>query len=276
MRFEFADKAPLVVVETRLNNKGPFKFVVDTGSSVTVVGREATEVLGISQTSNSTTSGCYSSKMLAVASIQVGGIGKRQVPIALGDLSKLSEETGTLLDGIIGSPFMKDYEVVIDYPQMEILFEESRQERRLPTKFRLVSKANFIVVETELNGKGPFNFLVDTGATKTVMTEQIGQTFGLHGNICGEKKALSGFFAGTTMVLSKVKSIQVGKAKSSDVEVGVQDLQLLCDAVGAPLDGVLGYTFMKDYRVTINYPKREMSFEKEDASKVDDNVKEVK
>jgi len=276
VRFEFADKAPLVVVEARLNNKGPFKFIVDTASSVTVVGREAAEVLGIRQGSNSAISGCCSSKMLAVGSMQIGGIRKSRVPIALGNLSWLSEETGTRLDGIIGSPFLKDYQVVIDYPRREIAFEEPGQEHSLPTKFRLVSDVNFIVVEAKLNEKGPFNFLVDTGATKTVVTKQIGQTFGLGEISHGEKKALSGFFAGTAMILSKVRSVQVGKAKSTDVEVGVQDLQSLCDGVGVPLDGVLGYTFMKDYRVTINYPRREVSFEKEDEAETDDSSKEVR
>ncbi len=273
MRFEFAENAPLLVVEARLNNKGPFKFIVDTASSATVVGRKAAQAVGIRQNPNSTTSGCCSSKMLAVGSIQVGGIHKSQVPIALGDLSRLSEEIGTRLDGIVGSPFMQGYEVVIDYPRRDIAFEEPKRKRRLPTKFRLVGNANFIVVETELDGKGPFNFLVDTGATKTVVAKQIGQTLDLHEKSSGEKKALSGFFTGATMILSKVKSVQVGKAKSTDVEVGVQDLHPLCDAVGVPLDGVLGYSFMKDYRVTINYPVREISFEKEDESEIDSNAR---
>jgi len=276
MRFELADKAPLIVVEASLNNKGPFKFVVDTASSVTVVGQEAAKVLGIHQNSNSAISGCCSSKMLAVGSMQVGSIHKSKVSIALGSLSRLSEETGTRLDGIIGSPFMKDYQVVIDYPRREIAFEEPWREHRLPTKFRLVSDANFIVVETELNEKGPFNFLVDTGATKTVVTKQIGQMFGLGGISYGEKKALSGSFAGTTMILSKVKSVQVGKAKSTDVEVGVHDLQPLSNGVGARLDGVLGYTFMKDYRVTINYLERRLSFDKEETTGIDGNADEVK
>lgn len=262
MRFEFSSKAPLVVIETRLNGKGPFKFIVDTASSVTVVGQEAAEAIGIPQNSNSTTSGCCSGKVIAVGSVQVGGVSKSKVPVTLGNLSQLSEETGTRLDGIIGSPFMQDYEVVIDYPHKELSFEEPREECRLPTEFRLFSNAGFIVVDTELNGKGPFNFLVDTGATRTIVTKQMGQTFGLHEILRGEKRALSGFFAGTTMILSKVKSIQVGEAKSTDVEVGVQDLQALSDGVREPLDGVLGYTFMKDYQVTINYPKRELSFEK--------------
>jgi len=268
MKFEFADKAPLVVVEARLNNKGPFKFIVDTASSVTVVGREAAEVLGIYQNSDSAISGCCSSKILAVGSMQIGDMRKSRVPISLGNLSLLSKETGIQPDGIIGSPFLKDYQVVIDYPRRQIAFEEPEQEHSLPTKFRLVSDANFIVVETKINEKGPFNFLVDTGATKTVVTRQIGQIFDLGEFSHGRKKALSGFYACTTMILSKVKSIQVGKAKSTDVEVGVQDLSL-CDGVGVPLDGVLGYTFMKDYRVTINYPRREMSFAKEDESEID-------
>jgi len=135
-------------------------------------------------------------------------------------------------------------------------------------KFEFADKAPLVVVEARLNNKGPLKFIVDTGATKIVVTRQIGQIFDLGGISQGRKKALSGSLAGTTMILSKVKSVQVGEAKSTDVEVGVQDLSL-CDGVGVPLDGVLGYTFMKDYRVTINYPRREMSFEKEDESEID-------
>jgi len=91
-----------------------------------------------------------------------------------------------------------------------------------------------------------------------------------------ERKALSGFFAGATMTLSKVESIRVGKAKSADVEVGVQDLQRLSSGIGMPLDGVLGYTFMKDYRVTINYPEQALSFERGEMPEIGSNAGEVK
>ncbi len=269
MRFELTDKAPFIVVKASLNGKGPFKFVVDTGSSVTVVDQDAVETLGIHKDSNSATS-CCSPKMLAVGSMQIGSVRMSRVPMALGNLSPLSKETGIQWDGIIGSPFLKDYQVVIDYPRREITFEEPRQEHRLPIKFRLVGDANFIVVKTKLNEKGPFNFLVDTGATRTTVTEQIGQIFDLHRTSHGKRTSLSGSYARTTMILSKLKSIQVGKAKSTDVEVGVLGLEPPCDGVGVPLDGVLGYTFMKDYRVTINYPRREMSFKREHELKIDD------
>jgi hypothetical protein len=75
------------------------------------------------------------------------------------------------------------------------------------------------------------------------------------------------------MILSKLKSIQVGNVKSTDVEVGVLDMEPPSDGaggVGMPLDGVLGYTFMKDYLITINYPRHEMSFEREHESEIDD------
>ena len=275
MKFEYTEKAPLILVETRLNNKGPFKFVVDTASSVTVVGRKAAETIGIPQNSNSKTSGCCSSKMLAVGSVQIGETNRTKVPIVLGNLSKLSEETGTRLDGIIGSPFMKNCEVTIDYPRKEVAFQEPRRNRRLTTKFVTVNDAGFVVVDVELNGKGPYSFLVDTGATKTVVAKRVGQELGLHA-MNQERKALSGFFAGATMTLSKVESIRVGKAKSADVEVGVQDLQRLSSGIGMPLDGVLGYTFMKDYRVTINYPEQALSFERGEMPEIGSNAGEVK
>ncbi len=275
MKFEYANMAPLVLVETRLNSEGPFKFVVDTASSVTVVGREAAEAIGIPQNSDSKASGCCSSKMLAVGSIQIGETSRTKVPVVLGNLTKLSEETGTRLDGIIGSPFMKNSEVTIDYPRKEVAFQESRKKHEPPTKSVTVNATGFVVVDVKLNGKGPYNFLVDTGATKTGVAKHVGQALGLHA-LHQKRKALSGFFAGATMTLSKVDSIQVGKAKSTDVEVGMQDLQPLSSGIGIALDGILGYTFMKDYRVTINYPEQTLSLEREKMPEINSSAGEVK
>jgi len=54
-----------------------------------------------------------------------------------------------------------------------------------------------------------------------------------------------------------VESVEVGDVKVKNVEVALIDLTSL----DKNWDGIIGYTFMKDYRVIIDYPRQEISFE---------------
>ncbi len=64
------------------------------------------------------------------------------------------------------------------------------------------------------------------------------------------------------MTLAKAETIQVGDANVKDIDVGLHDLTPLSSVVGTSVDGVIGYNFLKDYRVVVNYPHQELSFER--------------
>src|SRR3954470_20823183 len=51
--------------------------------------------------------------------------------------------------------------------QTHFKFTEGRKKQKL--KFQL--HRNLIIVQTKLNGKGPFNFLVDTGVSSSIITD---------------------------------------------------------------------------------------------------------
>jgi hypothetical protein len=85
-----------------------------------------------------------------------------------------------------------------------------------------------ILVETTVNGKGPFTFVVDTGAGMTVLKPETAGKLGL-----GER-------------IVEVDSIAVGKAAAKKVKVAVAGVPDGCD-------GVLGYTFLSRFVSTIDY-----------------------
>lgn len=257
MRFQLPEKAPIIIIKARVNSEGPFKFLVDTGSSVTVITKETVEALGFQEGLSDLEKGsigCCSSTLVRVGSIQVDDVEAKDVPVVLGNLSIISKEIGTHIDGIIGATLMKNYKVTIDYPKQEIFFEKlsKGEESR--------GGVPFIFVEAVVNRRGPFNFLVDTGASITTITEHTSEALGLYEKAWGQRRALSGSFAGVTMTLAKAESIQVGDAKAKDIDVGLHDLTPLSNMMGTPVGGVIGYNFMKDYRVVINYPQQEVSF----------------
>ena len=263
MRFELADKAPVIIVEANANGKGPFKFLVDTGSSATVITEEVIDALGFhskSPTTGKPSVGCCASTVVKLRSMQIGKTEAKDVPVVLGNLSAISRDIGTKIDGIIGSTFMTGYEVIIDYPKQEILFGNNNQGEAKGEVFRFADRVPFIIAEAMVNGKGPFSFLIDAGATITTITEQTADALGLYRKASGQRKALSGSFAGVIMDLARADSVQVGAAEARDINVGVHNLTPLSHGIGTPIDGIIGYNFMKDYRVIIDYLRRQITF----------------
>jgi len=130
------------------------------------------------------------------------------------------------------------------------------------SKFRIESGKPIITVDTIVNGEGPFNFVVDTGASHTVISNQTAEKLGLNENSpgCCESAELSAQGAAGPVAArtTTVKSIRVGDIEVNNIEVALIDLTSL----SKNWDGIIGYTFMKNYRVVIDYPKQQISFKK--------------
>jgi hypothetical protein len=54
--------------------------------------------------------------------------------------------------------------------------------------------------------------------------------------------------------------VSLGDVRQDRVVVGIVDLAQIRSAVG-PVDGVIGYNFLKPYRVVFDYPGRQLCLE---------------
>ena len=131
-------------------------------------------------------------------------------------------------------------------------------------KFKLVSKSKpIIILKAEVNGGEPLDFALDTGASTTVLSTQTAEKLGINVETLPKEKECCGCSGDKMQArLAQVKSIQVGDAESKDVDVAIMDLTTISKAVGVELAGIIGYTFMKDYRVVVDYPKEQIHFDK--------------
>jgi clan AA aspartic protease (TIGR02281 family) len=130
------------------------------------------------------------------------------------------------------------------------------------TKFRIESGKPIITVDTIVNGKGPFSFVVDTGASHTVISNQTAEKLGLNENSpgCCEAAGQSAQGAGGPVAArtATVESVRVEDVEVKNLEVALIDLTSL----SKDWNGIIGYTFMKNYKVVIDYPRQQISFEK--------------
>ena len=126
-------------------------------------------------------------------------------------------------------------------------------------KFRLAGGPQpLILLPVRVNGQGPFDFILDTGAGTSLLSTELAKQLDV--KILGSKEGQS---AGgkVSVSLGKVDSLTLGETKLEGVEVGVVDLGHIGRAVGAKLDGDLGYNFLKHFRVTIDYRDFELRLE---------------
>jgi clan AA aspartic protease (TIGR02281 family) len=129
-------------------------------------------------------------------------------------------------------------------------------------KFNLVnSDKPIILVKVKVNGKGPFDFAVDTGACVTALSKQLAQKLGVSENEGSQRKG-SGCCGEVDMAMANVKSVEIGGTEGRDFQVAVIDLSSISEALKKNLGGIIGYSFMKDYKVIIDYPNKQIFFEK--------------
>lgn len=105
-----------------------------------------------------------------------------------------------------------------------------------------------LFVNAHVNGEGPFNFILDTGASETVIIPRLAKKLGV-----------SSFPVSSCQRRGRVQSVAVGKATVEDLPVYVYDppqaLPLRLDK-GIDYHGLLGYTFLRHFVTTVDYPKQ--------------------
>ena len=132
-------------------------------------------------------------------------------------------------------------------------------ERALAVIPRQISDTGHIVVETTLNGLGPFRFAIDTGASISVIYEHARAKVGIE-PLPNARVHVFGISGSGQYPLARVAEIRVGDELWKDARV-----TLLPDttAIGARVDGILGVDFLSRYavlysqteRVLLLYPK---------------------
>lgn len=116
-----------------------------------------------------------------------------------------------------------------------------------------------IIVQVKINGQGPYDFVLDTGATFSCLDNELAEQLKL--------PEWKGSF-GTVVVgpdeggmkLLKIGTLEVGDAKASGLTACSIDLDRMAPGLG--IKGLVGLNFLKSYRVTIDFAKKSLRLEK--------------
>lgn len=115
-----------------------------------------------------------------------------------------------------------------------------------------------LLVGVHINGAGPYNLVLDTGATLTCVDERLATELGLP-----RKKGAVGLGAGVggsgRVALVLVDSVRVGSSTVTNATACVLDLRHLRELGAGGVNGLLGLNFLSNFHVTLDFEQRLMT-----------------
>lgn len=263
VKFRLAGGAqPLILLPVHVNDRGPLEFILDTGAGTSLLSTELAkqlEIKVIGSKEGQSAGGRVSVSLAKVDSLAVGETKLANVDVGIVDLSHIAKTVGAKIDGDLGYNFLKHFRITINYDNREMRLDDPKRVEsfargaKTEVPIRLANPAKpLILVDVHANGRGPYQFAIDTGTSTSAITPELAKQLSISTSPAG---------AGTTggapvdFQAGSLQSFQLGGAKIDNMTVVVADFfTMLNAAVGAKLDGIVGYNFLRHYKVGIDYP----------------------
>jgi len=263
LKFRLAGGAqPLILLPIHVNDRGPFDFILDTGAGTSLVSIDLASELNlktIGSKHGQTAGGKVAVSLAKVDSIRAGEIKLENVDVGIVYLSQIGGSVGAKIDGDLGYNFLKHFRVTIDYRDLVLRLDDPKRiesfvrgaQTEVPVRLANPAKP-LLLVDVHANGRGPFQFAIDTGTSTTAIAPELVQQLDIRTSPAGIGTTGGGaidFSAGS------LESFHLGGAKIDNLQIVIADFfPMLSAAVGAKLDGIVGYNFLRHYKVVIDYP----------------------
>jgi peroxiredoxin len=176
--FAFEWRKGMIFVPIRINGSRLLSFVLDTGSTRTIIDRTLATDLGLKATGTGSLQGAGAGRIpiefIRDVSIALPGVESRGYELSTADLQPLEASLGEKVDGILGYEVFSRFVVTIDYEARILTFT-------LPQAFRPSASAQALPIEVrdkwafvkaEISLPGPVavqdSFLIDSGSSDAV------------------------------------------------------------------------------------------------------------
>lgn len=277
-----ADGANQTVVPVRFNNDRPIiqlklgkndeplNFILDTGSGVSVISEETAKRLKIKPIARGGMArgiggdGKFEIVYGFLPSLYIGEVKIKNVPVFIRKFHSANEK----VDGYIGLSLISKFLTTLDYgaatftlTNQNSIKPASMPDATMSLPLRLTS-SGFLSGEVQLQGlENPLNFIVDTGASVSVISDDIAGLKEILPFLKEEKMRVVGAAGITENVQSfLLPRISFGDHSRDSVKAVALDLDLINETAGFEQAGILGGNFLKNYRLTFDFQNSKVVF----------------
>ena len=286
--FEATDNRP--ILQVRINGqKDPLRFVLDTGSGMSVISEQTAKRLNIKPVAKGGQAravgggGKFEIVYGFLDSIEIGTARIEHVPVYI----RKFFDNHIPVDGYLGLSVVSKYLTSIDYGTRKMSLVRQAQTdqveswttvRRSETHQALIpvgpndgsvevplrtTSSGFLSGEVGLEGFDKnVNFIIDTAASITVISEKLSQQEQLLELLQPSKMRVFGA-AGVTedVKLLQLPRLSLGLSKLEKINAAVLDLEPVNETAGFTQSGILGGNFLRHFRIYFDFARGAMRLE---------------
>jgi predicted aspartyl protease/Flp pilus assembly protein TadD len=268
--FLLSDKM-VPMVEVAVNGRRGMRFMIDTGSGFTVISDEAAAKLKVRKlAAGGMTQGVGGGGKFPIVyglinEINFGDIKIQNVPTYI---RKFHYDSRERIDGFIGLSLLSRFLAAIDYQarRLELRPPQSPSNPLGPSDFEIpysVTTGGMLSVTTDVSdAAGQLNFIVDTGASSTVVSREAFDALlnkpELDTRVSVSVVGAAGITHDVPVVV--LKRLAVRGLEQKFVRALVLDLDTLNESSGFRQFGILGGNFLRHFRLEIDFVRGVITF----------------
>ena len=281
--FEAFDNRPIVKI--RLNgSKTPLRFVLDTGSGMSVLSEETARKLGIKAVARGGLAravgggGRFEIVYGYVNSMDIGDIRIENVPVYI----RHFYDVQTPVDGYLGIAALGRLVTAVDYGNRRMTLVR-RKGPDLPSAIDgqtwrditpgiarpgidvpvRTTASGFLSGEVTIEGiKKPLNFIIDTGASVSVLSERAAELDDAIAFIQADRMRVFGAAGVAENVkIALLPKVVLGSYTREKIDAAVLDLEPINETAGFQQSGILGGNFLRHFRVIFDFQRSIVRFE---------------
>ena len=247
----------MMLVEATMNNVQG-NYIIDTGAPTLVINGQPTQ---------STTQGRGISQGLVTAEMKVqafkwAGIERENLFAFQVDISHLEAVSGEKIAGIIGYDILKEVELLVDYSTQSIQLSATKRkgtyQKKPVTTIPFVMQEHLPVIKVKIGNK-KLRLALDTASESNILDAGIYKKL----SKATFKNTVKGELQGVDqqvkqVMISTISETIIKGLPFTDMKYLFTDLGHLKKESGLYIDGLLGYPFFKQGKMSINYQERKI------------------
>jgi predicted aspartyl protease len=280
--FESFDNRPIFKI--RINGqKEPFRFVLDTGSGMSVVSEITAQRLGLRPVAKGGLAravgggGKFEIVYGYISSIEIGEVRVENIPVYI----RRFFDDKVPVDGYLGLSAVSKFLTAIDYGERRLTlirqhpsdtYESWTTVRRDETSTSLdpilqpdasleirlrTTSSGFLSGEVNLEGfDRPLNFIIDTAASISVVSEKLAEQEQIIALLQPSKMRVFGA-AGVTddVKLVRLPKVTFGLTTLERISAAVLDLEPVNETSGFTQSGIIGGNFLNHFRIYFDFAR---------------------
>lgn len=277
MPFDSIDGRPILKVRVN-NSKEPLQFVLDTGSGMSVISEETAKKLGVRAVARGGMAravgggGKFEIVYGFLNSVDVGDVRVESVPVYIRHFF----DNKTPIDGYIGLSVISKFIASLDYGEniftlrrpkenfnkdpWGMTFSRGELQPIGPGVIEIplrTTSSGFLSGEVHLEGvERPLNFIIDTGASVSVVSEKLAKDEDLNGYLEPTRLRIYGAAGIADDVRSLLlPKVMLGTFTREQISAAVLDLEPVNETAGFTQSGILGSNYLRHFRVSFNFQR---------------------